>query len=124
MKRTIFDDYSKLLEKIGDHEQALIWQRRLYELEVDVTNVLITTQSRLNDVEVDALISHQEVVKLREENEAQRRSAKQDDHVKKLLWVTIGSLLAGAAILTSLLMYMRKAQQNLKVSEKLSLIHI
>ena len=79
MKRTIFDDYSKLLEKIGDHEQALIWQRRLYEIEVDVTNVLITTRSRLNDVEVDALISHQEVEKLRKENEAQRKTAKQDD---------------------------------------------
>ena len=118
MKRTIFDDYSKLLEKIGDHEQALIWQRRLYELEVDVTNVLITTRSRLNDVEVEALISHQEVEKLRKENEAQRKTAKQDDHVKNLLLVTIASLLAGAAILTSLLMYMRKAQQKLRVSEK------
>ena len=118
MKKILFNDYSMSLAKVGRHEEALLWQRRLYELQTDVHIALTTTRARLSDVEFEALKSHQEIVKLRKENEAQRYESEHDEHIKKLLMVTIFSLLAGGGVLVCLLLYMRRAQILLRKSEQ------
>ena len=117
MKRPLFKEYSRALEKVGRHKEALEWQKRLYELERDVHESLIATRARLNDVEFEALRSHQELVKLRKENEVQREIAESDKNVQKLLIITIISLLAGGGFLMCLMVYMRKSQKKLLESE-------
>jgi len=118
MKAPLYLDYSLALEKDGRYEEALHWKSKLYQLQSDVHASNTTTQRRLNDVEFKALKSYQEVVELRKENEAQRQLSERDSKVKRLLIITILSLLTVGLGLAVLIANNLRTRKKLLESEQ------
>ena len=118
MKKPLYRDYSLSLEEAGQYQEALIWKKKLYQLELDIHDALHTTREELSNVEFEALKSHQEIVKLRKEFDLHREISRKDKNLQKHLMITIVSLLAGAGFLICLLVYMRKTQKILRESER------
>jgi len=111
LKSTLYRDYALSLEKLNQNKSAILWHKKRFELEMLRQKAIAATRSKLNDVEVKALKGHQDVIHL--EHELERNQA-----IRKLMLVTIFSLLSGGIILLWLLFYMRKSQKNVISSEK------
>lgn len=118
MKQPLYKEYASTLEVLGRHEDALLWQKKLNVLEMDVYDSLTTTREKLNDVEFQAFKSHQEVVKLRQENTAQRENYANEKNIRNLLIILVVSLLAAAGFLIGWIKYMRTTQTKLRLSEQ------
>jgi signal transduction histidine kinase/CheY-like chemotaxis protein len=118
MKQPIYKTYALSLEAVGRHDEALYWQRKLNALEMKIYEALTITRERLNDVEFQAFKSHQELEKLRQENETQKETYESQQDFRNLLIILVFSLLVAAAFLIIILYYMRKSQKMLRISEQ------
>ncbi len=113
MKKPLYKEYAEVLEELGQYEAALLWKQKFFELEITDKNAQVAMRSNLNDAEFDAFKTYQELVTLRDENEAQREISARDKDVKKLLGFAVVSLLLGGGFLIYLLNYLSKSRKEI-----------
>ena len=119
IKPALYKDYALTLQKTGRLEDARLWQQRYHEVSMRIQQSLSSTRSRLNEVELDALETHEQILELNAENKAQRERESRNKASMRLLKITTASLIAVAVFLVLLVYYVRKNHKNVVRQSKL-----
>ena len=118
MQKYLYLDYAKTLEALGDYKEALECRKKHFSLEIASQRSVATARAELYDVEIRALQNHEEVQKLRRENNIQRDISARDQRIRRLLVIVIFSLVFCSVCAGAFIWYLRLGQRKLKISEQ------
>jgi len=118
MKTFLYRDYALCLEKLGLYKSSLTWNKKLHAIEKAAAESASTAQAALFNAEGRALSNYQEIVMLRQENEAQRNISKKDSRIKTLLFIITLSLLALVSVFAYSFYAARNRQKELIISNR------
>lgn len=118
MKKSLYRDYVKTLEKCEMYSAAYEWQKKLFSLEIETQLIVANSRESLIHAENRAESHYHEILDLKQKNETQRLLSVREKSINRLLVTVIVLLLIVAAVLGTLFFWYRRNQKTLIQSEK------